>query len=324
MRLIKTGQYPMMNIRLLITGALALGLYLMAFSGLNAAPLSDEKFPAPGKYIDVDKRRMHLYCTGQGTPTVILDAGLGGTSLEWVRVQPAVARFSRVCSYDRSGYGWSESIPGPRTSTIIVKELEQLLRLSEEPGPYILVGHSFAGLNVRLFASRYPERIAGLVLVDPTHEEQFERLTREELKRPLVPARNRQFVISNHWQIPDSLPTETRVTAQVLALMPDSISSLYSELQNLQLSAEQVRRSAQKLPNVPLTVIAHDSWSRAKSPKAKRMAMTWLQLQRELAERMPYGQLIIARNSGHHVHLEQPEVVIGAIRDVHQQSRQYH
>jgi pimeloyl-ACP methyl ester carboxylesterase len=297
---------------------LVAGLMMLLWPGAVtvASPLDEEAFPAPGQRIDVDGHRMHLYCAGQGAPAVILDAGLGGTSLDWVIVQPAVARFTRVCSYDRAGYGWSDRVPGPRTSAAIVGELHQLLKQAEIAPPYLVVGHSFGGLSMRLFASRYPDEVTGMVLIDPTHEDQFERLTRAELGRALVPSPGRRFVIANHWQIPAALPQELKVTAQALALTPDSISTLYSELEYMQVSAKQVRDVRARFPDVPLIVIAHDSWSQAQSPRARRMAMSWLQLQQELAARGRHSQLSIAGNSGHYVHLEQPDIVIGAIRNV--------
>ena len=117
--------------------------------------------------------RLHINCTGTGSPTVILDAGLGGTSLDWSKIQPEVARFTRVCSYDRAGYGWSESGAGPRTSQQIVQELHLLLVHAQVNGPYLLVGHSVGGLNMRLYAYRYPGEVAGMVLLDSTNEHQF-------------------------------------------------------------------------------------------------------------------------------------------------------
>ena len=111
---------------------------------------------------------MQLHCTGGGNdgPTVVMDAGLGGGLLDWQIVQPRVARFARVCSYDRSGVGWSESGPKPRTSQRIVKELHALLKNAGARGPYVLVGHSFGGANVQLYAAEYPKEVAGMVLVD--------------------------------------------------------------------------------------------------------------------------------------------------------------
>ncbi|MGH9331314.1 MAG: alpha/beta fold hydrolase, partial [Vicinamibacterales bacterium] len=129
-------------------------------------------FP-PGRLIDVGGYRLHLNGTGAGRPTVVLDAALGGSSVSWALVQPEVARFTRVCSYDRAGFGWSDAGPMPRTVGRIVGELRTLLDRAGEPSPYVLVGHSFGGLVLRVFAARYPADVAGLVLVDPAHPEDW-------------------------------------------------------------------------------------------------------------------------------------------------------
>src|SRR5213082_131637 len=154
---------------LTLVGLLLLGLSYQAI----ASALDASHYPPPGKLVDIGGYRLHINCTGTGSPTVILDAGLGGTSLDWSKIQPAVARFTRVCSYDRAGYGWSDTGPGPRTSQQIVKELHLLLVHGQISGPYLLVGHSVGGLNMRLYAYRYPQEVAGMVLLDTTSEHQF-------------------------------------------------------------------------------------------------------------------------------------------------------
>ncbi len=126
--------------------------------------------PPPGQLVDIGGYRLHLWCTGNGAPAVILDTGLGGSSAGWGFVQPDVARFTRVCSYDRAGMGYSDPGPSPRTARRIASELAKLLDRSGIAGPVVLVGASIAGFNVRVFASDHPERAAGLVLVDASHE----------------------------------------------------------------------------------------------------------------------------------------------------------
>src|SRR5919112_2869137 len=128
--------------------------------------------PPPGRLVDIGGYRLHLWCTGNGAPAVILDTGLGGSSADWGFVQPEVARFTRVCSYDRAGMGYSDRGPSPRTARRIASELAELLRRSGNAGPVVLVGASIAGFDVRLFASDHPDRVAGLVLVDASHEDQ--------------------------------------------------------------------------------------------------------------------------------------------------------
>ena len=132
-------------------------------------------FPGPGEMVEVGDHRLHLNCVGQGSPTVVLDGGWGYTSVEWTGwVQPDVAKHTRVCSYDRAGMGWSEPGSGPPDANRVPSDLHALLQEANEEGPYVLVGHSLAGLYCRVYAERYPEEVAGMVLVDSTHPDQFE------------------------------------------------------------------------------------------------------------------------------------------------------
>src|SRR3954454_13411972 len=124
--------------------------------------------PAPGRRVQVEGRTVHIWCSGSGAPTVILETGLGGTTADWGFVQPETARFTRVCSYDRAGVGYSDRGPSPRTARRIAYELAQLVDRSGIPGPLVLVGASIGGFAVRVFASVYPAKAAGLVLVDAT------------------------------------------------------------------------------------------------------------------------------------------------------------
>src|SRR5947209_2848949 len=118
----------------------------------------------PGSLIDAGGYRMHLNCTGQGSPPVVLDSGLGDSWMSWRPVQPRISEFTRVCSYDRAGMGWSDPSPNPRTSRSIANELHSLVHAAAIPTPFILVGHSLAGLNVRAYAANYRQDLAGLVL----------------------------------------------------------------------------------------------------------------------------------------------------------------
>src|SRR5207248_97521 len=119
---------------------------------------------------DIGGRSLHLYCTGKGSPAVVLEAGAGDFSLDWSYVQPGVARFTRVCSYDRAGYAWSDPGPRPRTARQLALELRTGLRKAGIKGPYVLVGQSFGGFLVRAFARCYPKEVVGMVLVDCPHE----------------------------------------------------------------------------------------------------------------------------------------------------------
>ena len=154
-----------------------LGAFLIAaaLSGATYQWLATRKefaaTPPPGHLVDIGGYRLHLWCTGNGAPAVILDTGLGGSSAGWGFVQPDVARFTRVCSYDRAGMGYSDPGPSPRTARRIASELAELLDRSGIGDPLVLVGASSGGFNVRVFASDHSKRVAGLVLVDASHED---------------------------------------------------------------------------------------------------------------------------------------------------------
>jgi len=127
-------------------------------------------FPQVGTSFDIGGRSLNLYCTGQGSPVVVMDSGANQPGYSWTPVQRSVAAFTRACWYDRAGYGWSDSAPGARTSGAIAEDLHKLLHTAGERPPYVLVGHSFGGFNVRVFAGRYATETAGLVLVDSASE----------------------------------------------------------------------------------------------------------------------------------------------------------
>ncbi len=280
----------------------------MLLSSICAASIGTEDYPAPGTRVWIGKHSLHLYCQGSGSPAVIFDSGLGGTSLDWALVQPAVAGFTRACTYDRAGYGWSGRGPRPRSSARIVAELNSLLGYGGVAPPYILVGHSFGGFNMRLFAHSHPHKTAGLVLVDSSHEEQFDRFDDAEI--PSVTPRRGAFFIANYYRIPDGLPPELRPIAQSFAVSPRAVESLYSELRHLRASAAQVK-AARTLPNVPLVVV-----SRGENGPARPIDRLWFELQADLASRSAFGRLVVAQTGDHYVQLRRPDVVVEAIRSV--------
>jgi pimeloyl-ACP methyl ester carboxylesterase len=129
--------------------------------------------------VNVNGHLMHINCVGRGSPTVILESGLGNMSADWANIQPEVAKTTRVCSYDRAGTGWSEPGPTPRDPKQIAHELHTLLGKAGIDGPYVLVGQSFGGLYVRMYADLYPKEIAGMVLVDSSHPDMWTRMPPE-------------------------------------------------------------------------------------------------------------------------------------------------
>ncbi len=268
---------------------------------------------APGTYIWVGGHRLHLNCSGEGSPTVIFDSGLGGSSLDWVRVQPRVASFTRACSYDRAGYGWSDSGPLPRDSEKISRELETLLGNASVPAPYLLVGHSFGGLNVRLYSHRNPHKVAGLVLVDSSHEDQYRRFEAAGIKSSAP--RSNSFIVGNAFQIPDAMPDDIASVAQWFASSHSSMTAFLSELRHIRDSAEQLQ-DAWMPPDIPIIVISHRVDRAGDAPERSPRARIWMEMQSDLANRSANGRHVIATTDDHYVHLSQPQLVVESIRAV--------
>jgi pimeloyl-ACP methyl ester carboxylesterase len=286
--------------------------------------------------IDVGGYRLHLNCTGQGSPTIVLDAGLGESSLSWSKVQPEASKFARVCSFDRPGYGWSEAGPSPRTSAQIVKELHTLLTNAGEKGPYVLAGHSFGGYNVRLFAAQYPDETAGIVLVDSSHEEQFEKLPPvfTEAMRSMewvmksVPWMARLGILRIVGQPAGNVKNyapDAQQLAQGIGFRSNAFDGAVEEFKVLLESAAQVR--AVKMPNGKLllgdkALVVLMQGDVSKNPPQfsaedlDAFKKVWLELQKDLAGRSSKGELIVAEKSGHYVLLDEPNLVIDALRRV--------
>lgn len=150
-------------------------LFAFAAAGCSFGAAGDAAggpYDRPGRLVEIpDGRKLNLRCAGRGSPTVILESGFGATSAAWSRVQPALARTTRTCSYDRAGYGFSDPAPTPRDGAAVARDLDQLLQAAEVEGPYVVVGHSAGALYGRLFAARRPGEVTGLVLLDPTVEQ---------------------------------------------------------------------------------------------------------------------------------------------------------
>lgn len=162
-----------------IAGGLSIGIVLLAAIGMAyqsiATAIDKRNYPAPGQMVDVGGFQMHINCVGEGSPTVVLEPGGGSNSLVWYLVQPAIAKTTRVCAYDRAGSGWSDPSPDPRDGRNIADELHTLLQEANVPGPYVLVGWSYGGLFTRTFTMQYPQEVAGLALLDATHPEVWTR-----------------------------------------------------------------------------------------------------------------------------------------------------
>ena len=262
--------------------------------------------PPPGPLVDIGGHRLHLWCVGDGTPVVMLDTGLGGTSADWGFVQPEVARFTRVCSYDRAGMGYSDTGPSPRTARRLASELSELLVRGGIREPAVLVGASIAGFTLRVLASDHPERAAGLVLVDATHEDQPHEVPRMARFVPLLSTIGAFRVLGiSFGQRLESLPPSVQPFARATRFRAAGSRAAADEISHIRESASEVRSSRRTL-TIPVLVITGGRGSDE----------NWRQLQRDQVSLSDRGCLIVAQQSGHAVAIEQPTIVVEAIRNV--------
>lgn len=290
---------------------------------------------------------MHLYCVGERrgrAPTVVLESGAGDTSAEWSLVQPEVAKFARVCSYDRSGSGWSDLGPYPHSGHQIAYELGLLLDAANESGPYVGVGHSMGGRYLRLFSAMSPGRVAGIVFVDSNHEDdllgingKLQRQWETATGQPIPAARN-----SGPLRIQD-IPAEARAQMEAAAKRVNSQADAppYNKLpgwarearrwswsqiksfaannspfdgdEALALRNERLK-IAHPLADLPVVVLTRGQ--SVTGPMASEREAERKQHQAELVDLSTRGKQIIASNSGHHIQIDEPDVVVRAIRDL--------
>ena len=301
--------------------------------------LDSRRFPQQGKSIPLGREFpdvwLNMDCSGLGSPTVILDSGLGVPAVGWYQVQSEVAKFTRVCSYDRAGYGWSTSGPMPRTSAQIVSELHALLQKSGEPGPYVFVAHSFGGYNVRVYTAKYPGDVAGLVLVDTSHEDQMNHMSpglkqfmaeetskmKMELKfAPLLIYSGFARLMSGLDEL-KSLPIERRRELRYLELQSKYLGATGSEMLSFDESAAEVRASG-NLGNRPLIVLTAGKILSEGMPANLKTEMEafqemWIHdLQPKEAALSTRGKQIVVSDSDHMIPIERPQPIIDATREV--------
>jgi pimeloyl-ACP methyl ester carboxylesterase len=309
-------------------------------SAQAAAPATPQP-PPPGQLVDLGGYRLHLWCSGKGKSTVILSAGSGDFSFDWALVQPSIAKLTRVCSYDRAGEAWSDLGPVPRTKAQEVFDLRRALTKAKVPGPYVLVGHSMGGEIVRMFAAAYPADVIGMVLVDGSHEEDTVNLNgkvttlRAMTQGRPIPAPRASVTGADG--LDDTAVKQIQEMVRKYDLAPKiepPYDRLPADVQRLQLWAagqpkhwaatddaygpEEAERlyqvdhkTSHPLGAIPLIVLSQDMTGRT-----DEHAKIHQQTQQAMAQYSERGRQIVVSGAGHHIQLEQPEVVVHAIEQV--------
>jgi pimeloyl-ACP methyl ester carboxylesterase len=329
-----------------ILAALPLSIGDVVVAQATAAPSMAEDqrmlpYVGPGQLVDIGGRRINLHCTGAGGPTVVLLAGIFSWSVVWYKTQPVIAQKTRVCAFDRAGYGFSDPGPRPQVLSDVVDDLHAALNAGPIPGPYVLVGHSLGGIEARLYAQRWPKEVVGMVLVDTAsageglideNQPGFDEVIGGEsyaadmlhcaflvVDGPLEPSRPEYNDCTSATALPSDTPAAFRTiwpqffTAYYLADKVSLMSSVYTHRYD---SVDHRRLGA-----MPLVVLsAEDSWGKSGTPESlwfhRSYSKVWIAMQAALAHLSSRGVHRFIKGSGHEIQLDKPQAVIDAVDEV--------
>jgi len=318
------GKWRRITERVLLSLVIFLCVMAAGSTIFNAAALRYYRaiYPAPGKMYVVNGHQMHLYCTGEGSPTIVLDAGLGEDSLVWGKVQPYLSRTTRVCSYDRAGMGWSSPGPDPRDADTIAGELHALLQQADVSSPMVLMGHSLAGLYIRAYATRYPEDVAGLIFVDassPLQEDQGSAELRAHMS--LSKYLYYSLVAASALGVPrligycSSEPGFDEPSGKMAVELQCGVlySELWREYTSLRRSGEETINTG-PYGSLPVLIFSQDPQQVKQTadipPKlAPELYVVWNQDQENLKRLSTRSRRIIAKGSGHLIPIDRADLI---------------
>lgn len=325
------------------------GLVFFIAASLSASDASnrvvdDLVYTEPSLLVEVnDGRRLNLHCTGEGAPVVVFESGLGDGTKAWGFVQPEISKSTRSCSYDRAGLGFSDGAVFPRNTARAEQDLRALLNAAGERPPFVLVGHSYGGMIVKLFAFETPHDVAGIVLVDPSHEDvgrDLFELDPESLARNIDYLQSLQICLDVS-DVSTNLPSDyarlciaeagtnysetIRSSERLLAAKPHRIAAWVSEMRNIwRESADQVREAVRPLGSVPLVLLTKSPSLPAPNETSELRARKNAILSRQHDETIALssnGRRILVEGAGHYIQLDQPSAVIEAVRGVLREAR---
>ncbi len=320
-----------------------LAAFVIVLGGVGAAyqwlasARDAKRFPMPGERVDIGGRSLHLYCSGEGPVTVLLENGLGGNYSAWRLVQPSIAQFARVCNYDRAGLGWSDPSDRATRAEFVSADLHTLVNAAGLKPPFVLVGWSAGGIFVRRYYHDHPNGIIGMVFVDSSQEQQRHRLAepgdtqehQREIEYQLGACRAlawsglvRASGAMKQTVAPLHMPADLEAEMVAMQNRTNYCSGIAHEMQGFESDVSQSDPPA-LLGDVPLVVLRR---GRASSPKDYPMPVSqadldqldqsWITLQNELAALSTHSSHRIARDSGHAIPIQAPELVVEAVRDI--------
>ncbi|MFZ0337762.1 MAG: alpha/beta hydrolase [Terracidiphilus sp.] len=315
-----------MSVELIVLAVLVVPLVTMAATTIyNAAAGTWFRMshPEPGETYLVNGHKMHINCTGTGSPTIVLDAGLGNDSLIWGGIQPKLSTNTRVCSYDRAGFGLSDSLPAPRDADHVAEELHELLIQAKVTGPVVLMGHSIAGLYIRDYAMHYPMDVAGLIFVDSSTplQEQNPALKAMDSKRPLQWLWDLEGTVEFIAGVPRIEGQCSHVTpgfdpaaAKLLAedSCRDHLGAFNAEFESFNRSGQATAHSG-PWGALPVLIFSHDPTKGlpATNPPLKlvNVEKAWNQMQENLKKLSTHSRRIIAKGASHYVQIGRADLI---------------
>jgi len=327
---------------ILSTLLLSIGNVVLAQSAPEAAQAvaEDERllpYVKPGQLVDIGGRRINLYCTGTGSPTVVLMAGIASWSPVWYKTQPVVAQRTRVCAFDRAAYGFSDPAPRPQILSDVVDDLHAALKAGGIPAAYVLVGHSLGGIEARVYAERWPEEVVGMVLVDTSpageglideNQPGFEVFGRERLAAGLLHC----ALLAAHAPLDPSKPEDEDCLFTLPSDTPAAFRKIWPHFFTADYFADKLSLFSsiyvhsydsvdhRRLGAMPLVVLsAENSWSNSTPAKAqvtRSYEKVWIAMHEALAHLSTRGVHRVIKGSGHEIQLEKPQAVIDAVNQV--------
>jgi len=304
------------------TVASIIGLMIVGVIYESQAEVADAKtYPPPGQLVDVGGYRLHIKCTGTGSPTVVIDAGLEDWSTSWGLVQQEVAKTTRICTYDRAGMGWSDPGPLPRDAAHFAKELHALLQKANVLGSYVMVGHSLGGASVRVFVGEYASEVSGVVLIDSMNPGQA--------TQPHIEAQAQSDLKSQPFSLQAALARFgiARLLVKLPGMYPtmppgyEAYYPLYIRPQSLQTSADELRGLPASLAQSSAVKTFGDLPLIVLTARLNEIP-GWPEWQTELLQLSSNSQHLFAEHSSHTIQFDEPEAAVAAILRMVQQVRE--